>query len=439
MISLLLLLVSLFVFVWLFSDSIKKFFGKQTAEVAYITLDNKNIQIKAKDLGKDIVNQLLDHYSNDEETRKVTTLFVKKIIEDPKTAESVVELVNKVIVDPKFQAKATSMAQVVANRVINDPATVNEMVKLLEKVMAEHKTQQVLSNLMNLLINRPEVVAEFEKLAGKVVASEIVYKEVNLLSERTSNRILENPELIQKMSLFLQKSVDDPVLQQVVGDALWESIKIALTPSILRTPVPTSDLVTPPSPQPIPHSPLPSHIPSDKLQPLMELLFRSAYELIDQQYGPQFTSTGLQEKKKAFESALSEIRNKYRNCHQDFSDKFMLFIRYNFDDVFKQEQDIIDIGGEETLIILAKTKIDKKIGVYRKYLNDMEKLDKGYFYDSYKPTQLKDREGIVKKIEELEAEKLNNSGLLSKEISTIRQSPVAHMYKGSIGDLLGEN
>lgn len=52
--------------VYLLWDEIKPYIGQQTAEVATITLEDETVQVKVGEFAKELLSQLIGHYSTDE-------------------------------------------------------------------------------------------------------------------------------------------------------------------------------------------------------------------------------------------------------------------------------------------------------------------------------------------------------------------------------------
>jgi len=105
-------------------------------------MENELLKDKVGELSKAIVNTLLDHYTKDEGTKNAATSFVKSIIDDKKTEESVITLVNEVLSSPEFTKHATKVAQHVTYEIINDPDILSEITTLFGKVIEKTETKK---------------------------------------------------------------------------------------------------------------------------------------------------------------------------------------------------------------------------------------------------------------------------------------------------------
>jgi len=100
----------------------------------------------------------------------------------------------------------------------------------------------------------------------------------------------------------------------------------------------------------------------------------------------QYTEEGLEKKKKVFESELLWRREK---LGAPLRRKFVKFIREHFDEVFVQDQELVD-GGADTLILQQILKIDTKVSDYKEYLAHLEKQDRGILWDTYSKKQVEE-------------------------------------------------
>jgi hypothetical protein len=232
------------VIVYIYREKLQKFFGHHTAQVATLTIEHESVKDKVGLLSKEISQNLLDYYTKDE-GKVAATYFIKSIIEDQKTQDSLVNLVNEVLVSPKFNEQAVQVASNISHQVINDTAVLNDVQNLFTKVLQNQDTSNQLVVSFSNLFNDPKIIAELEVLGTKVISSDQFNREATDLAQTTSEQILSNPELTQKMAEFLSLSIDDPKLQEEVGKALWQSIKLALLPQSLIILPPTTTFENP--------------------------------------------------------------------------------------------------------------------------------------------------------------------------------------------------
>lgn len=133
---------------------------------------------------------------------------------------------------------------------------------------------------------------------------------------------------------MLKDTVNDSALQEQVGYALWEAMKVAVVPSVFRS----QKFPPTPSPTPSPSSQSVSHdqkqyvayrepsglevtlkeegelhqlivdIPEEFQDMAMEILFREAWEEVSARFGISVSKADLVAKKRAFEVELGKRR-----------------------------------------------------------------------------------------------------------------------------------
>jgi len=328
-------------------------------------------------------------------------------------------------------------------------------------------THDILKHLVKGLLEDQHVINQVESLVATIIATDMVGQQVDDIAESTVSWLLQDENTVKLTRQLLKDTVNDLPLQEQVGYALWESIKVALVPSILRAPKFVTTVSPPPSIVPPSSSSSPQNIDEfGKLQPtliqepsgievalkkgqqptlveipddfqemIMEMLFREAWEEVSLQCGVATTKTQLVNKKQHFEGKLGKYRSLLKGS---LKKKFQEFCRKNIDTVFQADRDVIDMG-EDYIIIQAKTKLDKKISVFEEYLKKMDKKNKGYIYNSYSDDQVQERAEIRKKIENLTMEKENRVNLLENELNALAKvNPVEHFRRGPIENLLME-
>lgn len=227
------------------------------------------------------------------------------------------------------------------------------------------------------------------------------------------------------------------MVRETAGYALWDSIVIALTPNIFRArKFPSiarfesngdSDTEAAPGDNEI-------FIPSEKLRPAAEIVLREVYESVAAKFGLQYSAAALKAKKRAFELELAKrkaiVPTELRRELQEVTNEY-------YDQLFRQDEDLIAAGGEEALILRAKSAIDATIATSKEYLKKMQKQDKGYIYNSYTKEQLEDRKQVEERIAELQAERADANSLLARELDGLHyHNPVAHLTQGSFEDFL---
>lgn len=232
-------------------------------------------------------------------------------------------------------------------------------------------------------------------------------------------------------------TLNSEAIRETAGYALWDAVVIALTPNIMRarkfppiTRYENNDGAEVNNLSEVGAI----FIPEDKLRPAAEILLREAYEAVAAKFGLQYSAAALNAKKRAFEQELAKkkaaVPTELRRELQEVANEY-------YGELFRQDEELIAAGGEEALILRAKSAIDAVIATSRDYLKRMEKQNKGYLYNSYTQEQLEDRKQVEQRIAELQAERADANFLLARELDGLHyHNPVAHLTQGSFDEFL---
>lgn len=171
-------------------------------------------------------------------------------------------------------------------------------------------------------------------------------------------------------------------------------------------------------------------VPDEKLQGTAEILFREAYEKINAKYGLAVTPQALNTKKREFELELATrkatLAPSLRRAFTELSNEYQ-------EAVFQQDQQLIDVGGEEALLLRGRAKIDAKIGLIHDYLGGMEKFNRGYLWSAYTEEQEVERKELAERISELQKEKAEALKIVEQEKEALMQrNPIAHFRTGTL-------
>eukprot|EP01127_Copromyxa_protea_P010398 TRINITY_DN2531_c0_g1_i2.p1 TRINITY_DN2531_c0_g1~~TRINITY_DN2531_c0_g1_i2.p1 ORF type:complete len:457 (-),score=107.53 TRINITY_DN2531_c0_g1_i2:16-1386(-) len=433
-----LIIVGLVSYFW---QNIQAFLGHQTATVTQLTLEDKELKIKVEDFAKALINELLDHYTNDKQTQQVTVDFVSKIFADPATTKAAVNLVNNVLQDESFKAQTVNLSNYIVGVVLNDQHTTDQVVVLLKKVAAMEETQNLLQWLFVKLFNDETIQLELQKLFIHVFSQDSIVNKSNDLANTAATHVLSDPAVIATAQNFVNQTLNDGAVQEAAGYAIWEAFMVAVTPSLFRSrqhqetenkeeaqPQPST---APEEPPKLLREGLVS-VPDEYLEDAAEILFREAYER--SQKATEGEPLGIRQR--MFEIELSNTK---KTLSSKLKNKFQEIINENFRDVFEVEKAIDDLGGENGLVIRAKSMIEKQIALYEDYLEKMRKGNKGYIYDSYTAAQLDNRKAVQQMIKELEEESLSRERCIEKakkSLGLLDRNPIMTLKKGTLEELL---
>lgn len=231
--------VAVITFSFIYWNEIQVFLGKQTATVTTLTLEDETVQIKTKHFAKDLVDELLSHYMADDETKKTTTVFVNTIITDATVKQNVIELISQILEDPRFKADVNQLALGIVSTILAEPSTTERILQLLDRLVHMPETQKLLADLVVSTLQEDSLRMEFEKVVVDVLASDQVRNQVQVESNRVIEQILTDAHIQRLAQQFVSTTLNSQAVQETAGYALWDSLKVALTPTMFRSaPVP---------------------------------------------------------------------------------------------------------------------------------------------------------------------------------------------------------
>lgn len=244
-------------------------------------------------------------------------------------------------------------------------------------------------------------------------------------------------------------------MKETAGYAMWDAIKIAFTPSLFRSrtyrpekrrTIAEVDV----APGAVMAADKTLSVPDDKLQGAAEILFREAYEGVAAKFGLTVTPQTLNSKKREFEQVLLLILHYFLlTFPQELALRRSMLapaLRRAFTElateyqeaVFQQDQQLIDSGGEEALLLRGRAKIDSRIALINDYLSNMEKQSKGYVWSSFTEEQEQERRRLIDRVAHLQREKADERRLIEQELADIMQrNPIAHFRSGSLSEFVG--
>ena len=112
--------ISIFIAIFIFYESLKSYFSKQTAEAVSVTLQQDELQKETDKLAKQITASVL----KDESTYEYISKITNGTIHDKATQEALQILLYKVYTDPEFQTKTKEFVQVIlADQAIQEQVT----------------------------------------------------------------------------------------------------------------------------------------------------------------------------------------------------------------------------------------------------------------------------------------------------------------------------
>jgi hypothetical protein len=237
-ISLGLLMGSILV-MYLFGKQIKGFFSAHGADVASQSLSNTNFQISASDFSKNVVHQLL----GDPEVSDLAVQFLSDLVKRPDTRRVLSDLVVAVLQDESTKQQVSKLArEQVAWYLLNDPQTIENVVAMITRIIIRDETLQSANELVHKIIQDTSVQNQVSQLFANVIVTDIVKLKAQDLGTHTVRQVLEDENIKEHATSFVRAVLMDQHIQHDAGYALWEALKVSLTPRwFVRTTATTTE------------------------------------------------------------------------------------------------------------------------------------------------------------------------------------------------------
>ncbi|KAL9658064.1 hypothetical protein ABK040_012302 [Willaertia magna] len=222
----------------IYSEEIKNFFSEHGADVASRSLSSENVQISAETLSKAVVQQVL----NDPKTIEHAVNFLTELISRPETQKLLVDLLLQVLKDEGTQKYAqTFVKEVIAFYLMQDEHTLKVTTDFVVRVLAQKETKDQLVVLLNSALQEPSFRHEVAELFSSVILYDVVKKSAAELGIGSVHTIMDD-EAVQKHSEeFVHSLLMNKKIQHDAGFALYEAMKVSITPGWFYYPPKKSD------------------------------------------------------------------------------------------------------------------------------------------------------------------------------------------------------
>jgi uncharacterized membrane-anchored protein YjiN (DUF445 family) len=238
---------------WLFQKQIKGFFSEHGAEVASQSLSSSNVQTSAGDLSKAVIQQVLQ----DPKSSDMAVQFLTQLSQRPDTRRMVVELVVSVLNDEQTKQQVSQLArEQVAWYLLNDPQTLENVVTMFTRALMSNQTLASSNELVKKVIQDEYVQDQVAQMFAKVIVTDYVKSSAQDLGTHTIHQVLEDENVKEHTTSFVRAVLQDQHIQHDAGYALWEALKVSLTPRwFARSPTEETPTSTPPTQQILASSP----------------------------------------------------------------------------------------------------------------------------------------------------------------------------------------
>lgn len=139
----------------IFSEQIRSFFGRETAEVAREVLKNEGLQDQTLELANAAVRTVL----NDPEVRSRFMAFLRDTASSPDTQNALVSLSLNILQHPDVLKDAVGLGKEVWLQLVSDPETLDQLTVVLAQALADERSKEAVVGLIQRLAADDQVTA----------------------------------------------------------------------------------------------------------------------------------------------------------------------------------------------------------------------------------------------------------------------------------------
>ncbi len=213
-----------------YGEKIRMKITEKTAGIAKETLENESLKIQTQELAMAVVQTIL----NDESIAAHAAGFLRTASNSKETQQALVDLTLHVLSHPETQKEVMVLLKKLVAAAANDKEVLEQLTGLILSAIADERVMAAVSALFRKLCEDPDVLLAASVLTEKVFAKEPVVEAANRLLADSSQKVLQDAEVISKSREFVADVMGDDAIQREGGDALWNSVTHALTPGIRR-------------------------------------------------------------------------------------------------------------------------------------------------------------------------------------------------------------
>lgn len=221
-----LLVVSVGGLLYAFGDDVLTFFGKQTADVATRGLEQQELQLKANQVAKAVVNEVL----TDPAVMQRATEFVQSLARQPGTQQELVRLTVSVLQDPATLAQVQQLATRLVSDLLRDPALMRQFQDLVLHVLGTTETQAAVMRLVQAVMANEDARRAASEFAVAVTSDDKVLVQLHALAAVVSTSVLADESVLGKAKVLVKEVVEDDAVQRSTGQLLWGAAAYSVKP-----------------------------------------------------------------------------------------------------------------------------------------------------------------------------------------------------------------
>eukprot|EP01138_Halocafeteria_seosinensis_P011433 gb/GECG01011677.1/.p1 GENE.gb/GECG01011677.1/~~gb/GECG01011677.1/.p1 ORF type:complete len:510 (+),score=64.59 gb/GECG01011677.1/:1-1530(+) len=201
-----------------FWKEIKQFFVGQTSEVAGTVLSAEDVQVKASDFAKAVLNQIM----TDPVVYQRAITFLQKILQDPETQKQLQNLVSNALESTEVR---TGLYDLLENE-----NTVYHLKTMLVNIVHDESTQRALLDLLLWLVQQQTVKVSLQELLVSLFRDQHLVDEGSKYLTQAVHQTLSDEGVKRHAVHFVNSALTDEALHKQGGDALWKAFTYSISP-----------------------------------------------------------------------------------------------------------------------------------------------------------------------------------------------------------------
>jgi len=216
--ALIALLVLSIVLLTAFGKEIRQQVTQNTGDVAADVLSHAELQIRASDLAKAVINEVI----TDKDIHDKVALFVQDLLADQYVRHSVAELL---VWSLKSESVRESLYWLLAH-----PETQDSTAKLMYDVLQSASVKQATAELGQWVIAQPNTYAVTQDMMQALFASQPILDQGTKFMTYAAYESMADPSVVDQCARLMEGVLGDPRVQKRGGDAVWGAMTWMLNP-----------------------------------------------------------------------------------------------------------------------------------------------------------------------------------------------------------------
>ena len=216
--ALIALLVLSLVLLVAFGKEIRQQVTQNTGDVAADVLSHAELQIRASDLAKAVINEVI----TDKDIHDKVALFVQDLLADQYVRQSVAELL---VWSLKSESVRESMYWLLAH-----PETQDSTAKLMYDVLQSPNVKEASAELAQWVVTQPHTYQVTQDMFQSLFSSQPLLDQGTKFMTYAAWESMADPSIVDQCARLMEGVLGDPRVQKRGGDAVWGAMTWMLNP-----------------------------------------------------------------------------------------------------------------------------------------------------------------------------------------------------------------